>query len=168
MPQMVEIEVVGTFAAALENKFNKDIQGVKPKDTLVINITSHGGEVETLKRMAATILSLKRKGVEVVTFVPEYAASAGFFLFLLGDHREIAEKATVHYHAPRVQLGEGFIGTKNSLTEVLGDLTAYQDFTNSIFRASCDINDDLFSLIENSELPMNRTHLISLGIINNN
>ena len=168
MPQMVEIEVVGTFAAALENKFNKDIQGVKPKDTLVINITSHGGEVETLKRMAATILTLKQKGVEVVTFVPEYAESAGFFLFLLGDHREIAEKATVHYHAPRVQLGEGFIGTKNSLTEVLGDLTAYQDFTNSIFRASCDINDELFSILENSELPMTRKHLISLGIINNN
>ena len=168
MPQMVEIEVVGTFAAALENKFNKDIQGVKPKDTLVINITSHGGEVETLKRMAATILTLKQRGVEVVTFVPEYAASAGFFLFLLGDHREIAEKASVHYHAPRVELGMGFIGTKNNLTEVLGDLTAYQDFTNSIFRASCDINDELFSILENSELPMNRTHLISLGIINNN
>ena len=165
---MVEIEVVGAFAAALENKFNKDIQGIKPKDTLVINITSKGGELGTLKRMTATILALKQKGVEVVTFVPEYAASAGFFLFLLGDHREISEKATVHYHAPRVQLGEGFIGTNNSLTEVLGDLTAYQDFTNSIFRASCDINDDLFSLIENSELPMNRTHLISLGIINNN
>lgn len=168
MPQMVEIEVVGTFAAALENKFNKDIQGVKPKDTLVINITSHGGEVETLKRMAATILTLKQRGVEVVTFVPEYAESAGFFLFLLGDHREIAEKATVHYHAPRVELGRGFIGTKNNLTEVLGDLTAYQEFTNSIFRASCDINDELFSILENSELPMTRKHLISLGIINNN
>ena len=101
---MVEIEVVGAFAAALENKFNKDIQGVKPKDTLVINITSHGGEVETLKRMAATILSLKQRGVEVVTFVPEYAESAEFILFLLGDHREIAEKATVQYHAPRVEL----------------------------------------------------------------
>ena len=57
MPQMVEIEVVGAFAAALENKFNKENQGVKPKDTLVIKITSHGGEVETLKRMAATILT---------------------------------------------------------------------------------------------------------------
>ena len=109
---MVEIEVVGAFAAALENKFNKDIQGVKPKDTLVINITSHGGEVETLKRMAATILTLKQRGVEVVTFVPDYAESAGFFLFLLGDHREIAEKATVHYHAPRVEI-ERNVYTKN-------------------------------------------------------
>ena len=165
---MVEIEVVGAFAAALENKFNKDIQGVKPKDTLVINITSHGGEVETLKRMAATILTLKQRGVEVVTFVPEYADSAGFFLFLLGDHREIAEKATVHYHAPRVEPAMGFVGTKNNLTNMLEELTAYQDFTSSIFRASCNINDELFSILENSELPMNRTHLISLGIINNN
>ena len=165
---MVEIEVVGGFAAPLENKFNKDIQGVKPGDTLVINITSHGGEVETLKRMTATVLALKQKGVEVVTFVPEYAESAGFFFFLLGDHREIAAKATVHYHAPRVELGMGFVGTKSNISEILGDLTAYQDFTNSIFRASCDISDELFSLLENSELPMNRAHLISLGIINNN
>ena len=167
MPQMVEIEVVGAFAAALENKFNKDIQGVKPKDTLVINITSKGGELGTLKRMTATILALKQKGVEVVTFVPEYAASAGFFLFLLGDHREIAEKATVHYHAPRVEL-DWNVYTKNDLASIVEGLASYQEFTNSIFRAACDINDELFSILENSELPMNRTHLISLGIINNN
>ena len=164
---MVEIEVVGAFAAALENKFNKDIQGVKPKDTLVINITSKGGELGTLKRMTATILALKQKGVEVVTFVPEYAASAGFFLFLLGDHREISKKATVHYHAPRVELDRN-IYTKNDLSSIVDGLASYQEFTNSIFRAACDINDELFSILENSELPMNRTHLISLGIINNN
>lgn len=163
---MVEINVVGGFNADLENKFNKDIKAVKPNEKLLINITSHGGDVEVLKRMTASILALKNKGVEVITFVPDYAESAGFFLFLLGDHREIASKATVHYHAPRVELGMGFIGTKNNLTEVLQDLTAYQDFTNQIFRASCDISDDLFSLIENSELPMTRAHLVSLGIIN--
>jgi ATP-dependent protease ClpP protease subunit len=163
---MVEINVVGGFNADLENKFNKDIKAVKPNEKLLINITSHGGDVEVLKRMTASILALKNKGVEVITFVPDYAESAGFFLFLLGDHREIAAKASVHYHAPRVELGMGFIGTKNNLTEVLEDLTAYQDFTNQIFRASCDINDELFSLIENSELPMNRAHLVSLGIIN--
>lgn len=163
---MVEINVVGGFDAALENKFNKDIKAVKPNEKLLINITSHGGDVEVLKRLTASILALKNKGVEVITFVPDYAESAGFFLFLLGDHREIAAKATVHYHAPRVELGMGFIGTKNNLTEVLQDLTAYQEFTNQIFRAACDISDDLFSLIENSELPMNRAHLVSLGIIN--
>ena len=163
---MVEINVVGGFDAALENKFNKDIKAVKPNEKLLINITSHGGDVEVLKRMTASILALKNKGVEVITFVPDYAESAGFFLFLLGDHREVAAKATVHYHAPRVELGEGFVGTKATLTEVLGELTAYQEFTNQIFRASCDISDDLFSLIENSELPMNRAHLVSLGIIN--
>jgi ATP-dependent protease ClpP protease subunit len=163
---MVEVNVVGSFNAALENKFNKDILGVKPKDKLLINITSNGGEVEVLKRMAAKIYALKQKGVEVVTFVPEYANSSGFFLFLLGDHREIAETATVHYHAPRVKLGEGFVGTKQALSEVLAEISGYQDFTNQLFRASCDINDELFSLIENSELPMNRSHLQSLGIIN--
>jgi len=163
---MVEINVIGGFDAALENKFNKDIRAVKPNDTLLINITSHGGDVEVLKRMSSSILGLKNKGVTVVTFVPDYAESAGFFLFLLGDEREIAAKATVHYHAPRVELGMGFLGTKNNLTEILGELTAYQDFTNQIFRASCDINDELFSLIENAELPMTRAHLQSLGIIN--
>ena len=163
---MVEVNVIGGFNADLENKFNKDVKGVKPKDTLLINITSHGGDVEVLKRMTATILGLKQKGVEVVTFVPDYADSAGFFLFLLGDQREIAATATVHYHAPRVELGMGFIGTKNKLTEVLSEITAYQDFTNSLFRASCDISDELFYLIENAELPMNRAHLVSLGIIN--
>jgi ATP-dependent protease ClpP protease subunit len=116
--------------------------------------------------MAATIYALKQKGVEVVTFVPDYANSCGFFLFLLGDNREVAAKATVHYHAPRVKLGEGFVGTKNSLSEVLGEISAYQDFTNGLFRASTNISDELFSLIENSELPMNRAHLVSLGIIN--
>lgn len=161
-----EINVVGDFNAALENKFNKDIKGLAKGDTAVVSITSHGGSVETLKRMTASVLDIKKKGVNFVTFVPEYADSAGFFFFLLGDHREIAEKATVHYHPPRVEPGKGFVGTKNNLTEMLDDLTAYQDFTNSIFRASCDINDDLFSLIENSELPMNRGHLQSLGIIN--
>ncbi len=161
-----QIDVIGEFNAALENKFNKDTNRLKQGDTAVVSITSHGGQVETLKRMSARVLELKQKGVEVVTFVPEYAESAGFFFFLLGDHREVAEAATVHYHAPRVQLGEGFVGTKNSLTEVLGEITAYQDFTNQIFRASCDIPDELFSLLENSELPMNRGHLVSLGIIN--
>ncbi len=160
------IDVIGEFNAALENKFNKDTNRLKQGDTAVVSITSHGGQVETLKRMSARVLELKQKGVNVVTFVPEYAESAGFFFFLLGDHREIAETATVHYHAPRVQLGEGFVGTKNSLTEVLNDITAYQTFTNQIFRASCDISDELFSLLENSELPMNRGHLKSLGIIN--
>lgn len=163
---MVEINVIGGFNADLERKFNTDVKAVKPNDKLLINITSHGGDVEVLKRMTSTILALKNKGVEVITFVPDYADSAGFFLFLLGDQREIAEKATVHYHAPRVELGMGFIGTKNNLTEVLSEITSYQDFTNQIFRASCDINDELFSLIENSELPMTRKHLVSLGIIN--
>ena len=163
-----EINVVGEFNATLENKFNKDTAGLVKGDTAVISITSNGGSVETLKRMSATVLDLKKEGVNVVTFVPEYAASAGFFFFLLGDHREMEEKATVHYHPPRVSLDKNFVGTKNNLTEVLDDLTAYQDFTNSIFRASCDIGDDLFSLIENSELPMTRAHLISLGIINSN
>jgi len=165
---MVEINVVGEFNAALENKFNKDVAGLKKGDTLLAHITSPGGHVETLKRMTAKVLELKQKGVTVVTHVPEYANSAGFFFFLLGDHREIAPNATVHYHAPRVELGDGFVGTKNSLTEVLSELNAYQEFTNSIFRASCDINDELFSLLENSELPMNRGHLVSLGIINSN
>lgn len=162
---MVEINVIGGFNADLENKFNKDIKAVKPNEKLLINITSHGGDVEVLKRMTASILALKNKGVEVITFVPDYADSAGFFLFLLGDAREIAEKATVHYHAPRVELNWD-VYTKNDLTGIVEDLTAYQDFTNQIFRASCDINDELFSLIENSELPMTRAHLVSLGIIN--
>jgi ATP-dependent protease ClpP protease subunit len=165
---MVEIEVIGDFNAALENKFTKDIANLKKGDTLVAHITSNGGSVETLKRMSAKVLELKQKGVSFVTHVPEYANSAGFFFFLLGDHREIAESATVHYHAPRVEPGKGFVGTKNNLTEMLDDLTAYQNFTNSIFRASCDISDELFSLIENAELPMNRKHLQSLGIINAN
>jgi len=165
---MVEINVVGEFNAALENKFNKDVAGLKKGDTLLAHITSPGGHVETLKRMTAKVLELKQKGVTVVTHVPEYANSAGFFFFLLGDHREIAEKATVHYHAPRVKPSPDFIGTKSNLTEMLDELTAYQDFTNSIFRASVDIPDELFSLLENSELPMNRGHLVSLGIINSN
>lgn len=161
-----EINVYGEFNASLENKFNKDVKNLIKGDTAVLSITSHGGSVETLKRMTATVLALKQKGVNIVTFVPEYADSAGFFFFLLGDHREIAQKATVHYHPPRVELGRGFVGTKNNLTDVLDDINAYQDFTNQIFRASCDIGDELFSLIENSELPMNRAHLQSLGIIN--
>ena len=162
---MVEINVIGGFNADLENKFNKDIKAVKPNEKLLMNITSHGGDVEVLKRMTASILALKNKGVEVITFVPDYAESAGFFLFLLGDEREIAAKATVHYHAPRVELNWN-VYTKYDLTSIVEDLTAYQDFTNQIFRTSCDINDELFSLIENSELPMNRAHLVSLGIIN--
>tara|TARA_R110000851_G_scaffold224446_1_gene377294 strand:- start:347 stop:838 length:492 start_codon:yes stop_codon:yes gene_type:complete len=163
---MVEVQVVGEFNAVLENKFNKDIKGVANNSTLLISITSSGGDVSVLKRMTATIYQLKERGVEVVTYVPDYANSAGFFLFLLGDHREIAASATVHYHPPRVSLSPNFVGTKNSLTEVLSSLSAYQDFTNQLFRAATNINDDLFALLENSELPMNRAHLISLGIIN--
>src|SRR6187431_3156195 len=87
------IDVIGEFNAVLENKFNKDTNRLKQGDTAVISITSHGGQVETLKRMSARVLELKNKGVEVVTFVPEYANSAGFFFFLLGDHREVAETA---------------------------------------------------------------------------
>jgi ATP-dependent protease ClpP protease subunit len=166
MPEMVEIEIVGDFNAALENKFNKDIQGVTPKSVLVLSITSHGGDVSVLKRMAVTLYNLKRKGVEVITFVPDYADSAGFFLFLLGDHREIAEKATVHYHPPRVKLDDDFVGTKNNLSQVLEAITSYQDFTNQLFRAAANINEELFSILENSELPMTRAHLVSLGIIN--
>lgn len=116
---MVDIKVIGEFSAPMENKFNKDILALKDGDIAVIEITSNGGEMEVLKRMTSKILALKERGIEIVTFVPNYAASAGFFLFLLGDHREIAEKATVHYHAPRVELGAGFVGTKNNLTEVL-------------------------------------------------
>lgn len=163
---MVEIEVRGSFDSAMKSKFNKDVQALKKGDVAVINITSHGGEVDVLKAMATDIYGLKQKGVTVATFVPEYAESAGFFLFLLGDHREIAENATVHYHAPRVELGMGFVGTKHNLTGILTDITAYQDFTSNLFRSSCDIDEDLFSIIENSELPMNRQNLITLGIIN--
>lgn len=162
---MVEIDVVGPFNAALENKFKKDIVGLQKGDALFINVTSHGGQLETLINMAAEVYGLKQKGVTVATFVPEYADSCGFFFFLLGDHRDIAEEATTHYHAPRVELGQDTY-TKNDLTSIVSDLASYQNFTNSIFRASCDISDDLFSLLENSELPMNRAHLISLGIIN--
>lgn len=163
---MVEIAVVGEFNAALENKFNKDIAGVTDNDVLAISITSHGGEVDVLKRMTEKIYNLKQRGVKLLTYVPEYAESAGFFFFLLGDEREVAEKATVHYHAPRFYVEEGFTATKNNLTEMLEGLTEYQEFTNGLFKASVDIDPELFSLIENAELPMNRAHLVSLGIIN--
>lgn len=163
---MVEIKVIGTFDAALENKFNKDIKTVEDGGVLIMDITSNGGDMEVLTRMTQKILALKERGVTILTFVPEYANSAGFFLFLLGDHREMEETASVHYHVPRVKLGEGFVGTKETLTEVVSSLSKYQDFTSSLFRASCDVDDELFSLLENSELPMKREHLISLGIIN--
>lgn len=160
-----QIDVIGPFDAALENKFNKDIKGLKKGDTVVANITSPGGSVEVLKRMTASVLGIKQKGIKFATFVPEYANSAGFFLFLLGDYRDIEETATVHYHPPRVELfGDTY--TKHDLSGIMADLTSYQEFTNEIFKASCDISAPLFSLIENSELPMNRTHLQSLGIIN--
>jgi len=165
---MVEIKVEGAFNSSLEQKFNKDIAAVEANDVLIISITSNGGEVEVLKNMAVTIFELKKKKVEVLTYVPEFAASAGFFLFLLGDHREMEPSAKVHYHPPRIQLESDTVVTKNDLSEMLTDISAYQDFTNGIFRASCNIEDDLFSLLENSELPMNRQHLISLGIIDNN
>lgn len=163
---MVEIKVIGDFNAALENKFNKDIASLKKGDIALFSITSHGGEVEVLKRMKSKVDALKQKGVTVVTFVPSYAESAGFFFFLLGDHREIAEEATVHYHAPRIQFTEGFIGTKQNMSEILEAISEDQDFTNEIFRASCGIDEDLFSILENSELPMRREHLKTLGIIN--
>jgi len=163
---MVEINIVGAFEAAMENKFNRDIVDLKKGDVVVFNITSHGGEVETLKRMAAKVYALKERGVQVVTFVPDYAESAGFFFFLLGDHREMAENASVHYHSPRVLLEQGFTATKSSLTGLLTDITAYQDFTSNLFRSSCDISEDIFALLENSELPMNRSNLLTLGIIN--
>lgn len=163
---MVEINVIGDFNPALENKFNKDIAPLKKGDIALFSVTSHGGEMDVLKRMAAKVYGLKQKGVTVATFVPEYADSAGFFFFLLGDHREVAQNATVHYHAPRVKLGDGFVGTKQNMSEILTDISAYQEFTNGIFRASCDIDEALFSVIENSELPMRREHLQTLGIIN--
>jgi len=163
---MVEIFIVGAFEAAMENKFNKDILVLKSGDVALFNITSHGGELECLKRMTAKVYALKEMGVHVVTYVPTYAESAGFFFFLLGDHREMEETATVHYHTPRVFLENGFIATKHSLTGLLTDISAYQDFTSSLFKASCDISEDIFALLENSELPMNRANLQTLGIIN--
>lgn len=163
---MEQINVVGDFNAALENKFNADVKNLKKGDVLVASVTSNGGDVEVLKRMTATVLALKQKGVKFGTFVPEYANSAGFFFFLLGDFREMNPTASVHYHAPRVVLSPEFVGTKTNLENVLGSVTEYQNFTSGIFKASCNISEELFSLIENSELPMNRAHLRSLGIIN--
>jgi hypothetical protein len=163
---MVEINVVGYFNATLENKFNKDIAVLKKGDVALINITSHGGEVDTLKNMARSVLQLKQKGIKVATFVPDYAESAGFFFFLLGDEREMDAQATVHYHAPRVELGMGFVGTKHNLTGILKDITEYQDFTSELFKSSVNIDEDIFKLIENAELPMNRGDLQTLGIIN--
>lgn len=163
---MVEINVVGAFNAALENKFNKDIASLKKGDVAVFNITSHGGEVDSLKRMAAKVYALKEQGVEVVTFVPEYAESCGFFFFLLGDHREVAENATVHYHAVRVELEGTQVLTSYDLKKLYDGMGPYQAFCREIFRNSCDIDEDIFSLLENSELPMGRTHLRTLGIIN--
>lgn len=163
---VTEINVIGEFNAALENKFNKDIAGLGAGDILAASITSHGGEVDVLKRMAAKIYDFKEAGGKFITYVPDYAESAGFFFFLLGDERDVADKATVHYHAPRFQVEQGFTATKTNLTEMLEGLTEYQEFTNGIFKASVDIDPELFSLIENAELPMNRAHLVSLGIIN--
>lgn len=163
---MVEINVVGGFDAALENKFNKDITNLKRGDIALINITSNGGEVDVLKRMTAKVHGLKQKGVTVGTFVPEYANSCGFLFFLLGDYRDIDTRATVHYHAVRITLeGENTL-TAHDLKQMYEDMVPYQEFCRAIFREACDIDEDIFALIENSELPMNRTHLQTLGIIN--
>lgn len=163
---MVEINVIGDFNAALENKFKKDTAGLKAGDIALFNITSNGGEVEVLKRMAFVVYNLKQMGVKIATFVPEYANSAGFFFFLLGDYREISENASVHYHAPRIVLQEQHVFTKLGLSDMLSEITNYQDFTSAIFRESCDIKEDVFALIENAELPLNRENLKTLGIIN--
>lgn len=165
---MVEIKVKGEFNAALENKFNKDISALKEGEALFIDITSKGGHVGTLKSMASTISDLKDKGHYIATYVSEYADSCGFFFFLLGDEgaRDIDAKATVHYHPPSVEMKD-FQGTRRELGGIYERLSAYQDFTSALFKASCKIDDELFSILENSELPMDRENLISLGIINN-
>lgn len=163
---MVEINVIGDFNPALENKFNKDIAGLKKGDIALFNITSYGGEVMVLKRMATKVYGLKQKGVKIATFVPEYAYSCGFLFFLLGDHREAAINAKMLYHEPRFTLEEGATLTANDLTELVEDMAPYKYFCTELFRASCDISDDMFSLIEKSELPLNRQNLVTLGIIN--
>ena len=163
---MVEIEVKGSFDSALEKKFKADIQGLKKGDVLLINITSVGGEVDTLKAMATDVYSLKQKGVTVATFVPEYAYSCGFLFFLLGDHREMDLKAKALYHEPRFVLNEGTTLTANDIEDLVSDMAPYKKFCTDLFRSSCDISDDMFSLIERSEMPLNRQNLITLGIIN--
>jgi len=163
---MVEIEVKGGFYHQLEQKFYKDIEAVKDGDTLLIDITSPGGEVDVLKRMTAKVLELKQRGVKIGTYISEFADSCGFFFFLLGDKREAAETATAHYHAPRLFIEDGFIATKTNMTEMLNDLNDCQAFTNDIFRSAVDMDDKLFALIENSELPMNRQNMLDFGIIN--
>lgn len=163
---MVEINVIGEFNPALENKFTKDIAVLKKNDVALFNITSYGGEVEILKRMAAKVYDLKQKGVTVATFIPEYAYSCGFLFFLLGDHREMDAGAKALYHEPRFTIDEGTTLTANDLTDLVADMAPYKDFCTDLFRASCDISDDMFSLIAKSELPLNRQNLITLGIIN--
>jgi hypothetical protein len=163
---MVEISVVGEFNAAMENKFNRDIAVLKKGDVVVFSITSHGGEVDTLKRMSAKIYAIKQMGVQVVTFVPEYAYSCGFLFFLLGDTRDIDTLAKTHYHAVRITLESDSTLTAFDLKQMYDDMQPYQEFCRAIFRESCNVSDEIFSLLEFSELPLNRSNLQTLGIIN--
>lgn len=163
---MVVINVVGQFDANLANKFEKDVRALKKGDVVLCNITSEGGEVDILKRMAAKVLELKRSGIVFGTYVPEYAYSCGFLFFLLGDVRDTGEKARVHYHAPRIELPQNTTLTANEMRMMYDDMLPYQEFCRALFREACDVSDEIFELIEHSELPMGRKELITLGIIN--
>lgn len=158
-------EVKEDFSLDLERRFTAFITELKQPKIVVLDIESKGGFVKVLRSMEAQITVKKKEGFVFVTNVDNYAYSAGFLLFLLGDIRFTTDTAGFMYHPAGFTIENKRVTTEN-LKQMAELLEVEDEFVYKIFKENTQISAELFDVIKKNDVFLTKKDLKNLNLIN--
>lgn len=153
------------FNFDLEIRFTDFISELKQPKIVVLDIESKGGYIKVLRSMEKQINEKKKEGFVFVTNVDNYAYSAGFLLFLLGDLRFTTDTAKFMYHPAGFTIENERVTTEN-LKQMAELLEVEDEFVYKIFKENTQISAELFDVIKKNDVFLTKKDLKNLNLIN--
>ena len=151
------------FTDELSDKFEAFASSVTTPCVITLEIESHGGEAQSLEKIANRISEMKKQGNVFVTNVDNYAYSCAFALFLMGDMRFASDTAKFVDHPPTIEVDEK-ISAKDA-KEIFDILDYFQNVRDKIISENTNISPQVFNLLKKNETFMDKNDLIFLGLM---
>lgn len=161
--EVTEIAINLEFDTQLLENFKSQLATVAPKTFCVLDIESPGGYVYILGEMADLIRAKKAEGVIFITNVDNYAYSAAFALFLLGDIKIVSDKAELMYHAAGLYAWSRL--TAKLAAAILEELTQADMIIDRLLDEETEITPENKALLKKNTTFFDRNDLINLGVM---
>jgi ATP-dependent protease ClpP protease subunit len=161
--EMKEFRIDTDFDDTLLSKFKAFISSITTVCILAFDIESYGGYCYVLGEMKKIIDAKKKEGFVILTNVDNYAYSAGFFFYLLGDIKYCAEDADFLFHPAGYDVNGRLIA--DDLRGMLEDAERFDILIKEIIDENTGVKPEALSFLIRNENFLSREDLIYLGFI---